>query len=281
MWTRQEFETAGQKIGTEFTALNGEISIDTLATKVAQDGGLNEEGIRTLVRIANVTAFENLFSKKASDGAPDRMIDFKLGDAEAVVRNIREQSSQYPALQKVAAYNRAEDLYADLPIEHVEMTKEAGVSSEETAPEKAYAAPVLKQRYNAAYDRVQQEYLQLAERWDATMEKAANIVKYSLGSHKYNEFEKHAAAYFGDNSFGVELYALPQFSNVKSDLFEREDMALTAIEKIASETVVNTMTDAENSILLLVKEAHTTRMQMDNLSNGLSWLTTEIANLGV
>jgi hypothetical protein len=281
MWTRQEFEAAGQKIGSEFSALKGEVSIDTLATKVAQEGNLNEEGIRTLVRIANVTAFENLFSKKASDGAPDRMIDFKLGDAEAVVRNIREQNTQETPLQKVAAYNRTEDLYADLPKEVSSMTKEAMETTIEKVATKTYPVALLKQRYKAAHARIQQEYLQLSERWDAAMEKAANLVKYTLGTNSYAAFEKRAAAVLGDNTFGVEMYALPQFSKVHSPLFSKEATALTAIEKIASETVVNTMTEAENSILLLVKEAHTTRMQMDNLSNGLSWLTTEIANLGV
>ena len=61
MWTRKQYEDAAQQIGNAHTASGGAQSINDLALKVAQDNGLNPEGIRTVVRLANVAVFENMF----------------------------------------------------------------------------------------------------------------------------------------------------------------------------------------------------------------------------
>ena len=63
MWQRNNYEDAAQKIGKEFAENRGNntVSINQLATKIARDNNLNPEGIRTMVRLANVAVFEEIF----------------------------------------------------------------------------------------------------------------------------------------------------------------------------------------------------------------------------
>lgn len=122
MWTRAEFDNAATQIGKDFAASEGQMRINDLATKVATENNLNPEGIQTLVRLANVVAFQELFTKRA--GSEDRMIEFEVGDPDLVISNIYSETKQAAVAQQkfasVSSYDRAMDYYGPMSVKTAE-----------------------------------------------------------------------------------------------------------------------------------------------------------------
>jgi hypothetical protein len=110
MWMREDYEKAADQIAKDFAAGNGSVSINQLSTKVATDAGLNPDGIRTLVRLTNTNAFQELFAKHA--GQPDRMFEFETGDPEIIIAGLynAEKTASTPGVD-LTGYDHLQDYY--------------------------------------------------------------------------------------------------------------------------------------------------------------------------
>jgi len=269
MWTRKEFEDAAQEIGEKFVALNGEKSINDLSMKVAQENGLNPEGIRTVVRLANVTAFEQIFEKRAQNGDDDRMVEFTVGDPEVVISQLHSSVKEAQMQEKVAeAYNRTNDYFADVVYEKPPLEKVAAAKSEEPkAP--AVSSAEIHLLFKRAEDKMQQELHRAQHRWETNMHKAAStLVALDSRIDARTALEKTAVSLYGDDIV-PELKMLQTLTSPRG-----AKIVLCGGEKIGSviSTCVTAETKKQQPILKLLKEANTARKDSHVKEAGLRWL---------
>lgn len=271
MWTRRQFEEAAQQIGNAHTASNGTTSINDLALKVAQDNGLNPEGIRTVVRLANVAVFENMFGKAAENKAPDRMFDFTVGDPEQVIQQLGSDVKQAHLAKTASAkdsYDRTVDYYSDLRMAgHTKTAAEivhVGV-------EHGNARKVSPLELSAMYKRAEElmlEQQRLAEQvWLSNMEKAAQTLRVSFpqpGEHA--AFEKDAIALEGAQVV-PELRMLRTLVHNKlaSDLLMDMQKVAAVQEQHLAQPTASTRT-----VLEFIKAAGEARSIVHRFENGRS-----------
>lgn len=192
MWTRKDYEREALKIAKEFATSSGEQTINKIATEVARSNNLDPEGIRILVRLTNVDAVNEHFSKAAGD---DRIIEFETGDPEIVIQELHNEAEEKIAsVSTPKQYSQLADYWLDEPKEVVisEIEKVA-----ETEPEKLPTrneAVLLLKRAEEEFDmRVRRTEMS----WIDTMEKCAQSTRM-LGPMKLAEaLEKDAVATAG------------------------------------------------------------------------------------
>jgi hypothetical protein len=113
MWTRKEYESAAEDIAQKYAETKGVSSVNKLAEDMARTAALNPDGIRTMVRLANVSVFEKLFAEKTGE---DRMIEYEPGDAEVVINSIftAEKTACEGHFIQETPYDRFQDYHGDL-----------------------------------------------------------------------------------------------------------------------------------------------------------------------
>jgi hypothetical protein len=277
MWTRNEYENAGNKIGQDFVAKGGEVSINDLATKVAAEGKLTPEGIRTVVRLANVSAFENLFSKSAGDKSSDRMLEFEVGDPEIVINKLHKTAAEKHTVKVAEDYNRNLDYFGDVEQDVVPLEKTAsavpGVELEKTAAptiSKAHA----RLQFKRANDRMREQALQAKAYWTENLEKAAQCMRaLDCRVSARALFEKHAVAALG-GEIVPELFQLRCLTSPGTPIPD----AVCGGEKIAS--VINShIADPSKEqvpILALIKEASEARSFYLKCKAGCEWIANNM-----
>ena len=105
-WNESEYVKRANEIASQHVI--SKKSLDELCEKVARDENMNPNEIRTLVRLANVATFQELFKRK-DDG--DKMVEFDTGDPEKVINNIVSEAGQEP--QSANIYN--DKLSSEIP----------------------------------------------------------------------------------------------------------------------------------------------------------------------
>jgi|GEM_PF-2359664 len=277
MWTRTDFENAATKIGKDFVDGGGETSINDLATKVAEDGKLNPDGIRTVVRLANVSVFENLFSKAASDGASDRMLEFAVGDPEVVINKLHKDAQVTHEVKQADDYNQSADFYGDMPKEVTPLEKTAsaipGMEVQEAVPVPISKAQARLQ-FKRADDRMREQGQQAKAYWTDKLEKAAQCL-LTLDSRimARTQFEKNALASLGADVL-PELFmvrSLTSPGNPKPD-------AVCGGEKIATvlQTHVAVPPKEHVPIIAMIKEASDARHFYDKCKQGRDWIASNM-----
>lgn len=204
MWRREQYERAALNIAKDYVDNNGESSLNDLATKVAQDGGLNPEGVRTLVRLANVSAFQELFPKKAGE---DKNIEFDLGDPEAVLSKLHSGARDKLASVEHEGATRTffQDYYG--PMTEEEKIAEAPAPEPEPVRVSPKVASHTLQRVRQSLEEQREEHTQ---HWLAEMEKGAQVYRAEFGLQSFAEktaFEKDVISLAGE-SVGPELQLL-------------------------------------------------------------------------
>lgn len=264
MWQRSSYEEAAQKIGKDFAENRGNntVSINQLATKVARDNNLNPEGIRTMVRLANVAVFEEIFHKQA--GATDRMFEFEVGDPEVVINTLFQETKT--AMDKVAAvpagYDFGSDYYGDLsdPIQKI-----AEAPYEEPV---TYISPlVVKQRFIQAQEKLAMEKQEHEFEWIEALEKAAKLLMVAAPpAAACVTLEKDAVSILGEE-------ILPELSVLK-EITGRCKQALLGGEKIAEvvDRHAANPTAEGRGIIQMLKTASEARKQLTICKSGLEWL---------
>jgi hypothetical protein len=301
MWTRAEYDTAAEQIGRDFAASGGQSRINDLATKVATENNLNPEGIQTLVRLANVAAFQELFTKRA--GSNDRMIEFEVGDPDLVVSNLYSGVKQAAVAQQkyasVSSYDRAMDYYGAMTVkvaedetdetEELEDDKATPVSEEETvlgkkvdAPDATPEAALLDKRAMAkfnvkrAQEAIDAESRRLMHEWGMALEKAAQSVRVVFGKPTFDK-----QAFYADVVADLGVNVIPELKAV--NMLNGGDVDEINSEKMASapEHRVSTLSQTKETadILALVKQASAARQKREGYTASLTWLNEKIAEL--
>ena len=112
-WNEREFIAKAKDVAHKFVTKQG--ALNDLSEKVARDEALSPDEIRTLVRLANVAAFQELFATKQGS---DKMIEFDVGDPEVVVRRIIDAVANPPQAanihnDKLASYQFVPDMMVE------------------------------------------------------------------------------------------------------------------------------------------------------------------------
>jgi len=295
MWTRKDYEVAAQKIGEDFAASGGQKTINDLSLKVAQDAALNPEGIRTVVRLANVTAFEKFFEKGAADGAPDRMIEFSIGDPEVIISQLHQDAKTAYVQEKTASnYNRTLDYHADFKYDQPPMEKTAfgdpvhmGVSAAFKGTELAQNLLKKKKKkkkkkvskkeaaflFKRAEDKMKEEQRQAQRNWMISLEKAASLLVATDSRISAREmFEKNAASLLGEDIIPElnMVHTLTSPKNTEVNLFGGVKIANVLDTHIAS------ISHAQRPIIGLLKEANAARKLSNTKEAGLKWITDNV-----
>jgi hypothetical protein len=271
MWNRQQFESAAQEIGNTHTSSGGAQSVNDLALKLAQHNGLNPEGIRTLVRLSNVAVFENMFGKAASEGAPDRMFNFTVGDPEQVISQLGGLAqADTSGLGKVASdesYDRALDYYGSM--KQAPLTKTAS-ETVHIGVERAVGPDVhpveLKAMFKRAGEIMRDQQRQAEIAWGDKLEKAAQLMRVTyVGKMAVDNFEKNAVAALGAD-------VLPELKMLRH--YNSMDMSAGLLgdpEKVAHviEYHVSVQDPECRDILNLVKTARADRETVQRLAVGI------------
>jgi len=189
MWMREDYEKAASDIAKEFAAGNGATTINQLSTKMAGEAGLNPDGIRTLVRLANVNAFNELFAKQA--GKDDRMFEFETGDPELVISALHSNAKL--AMEHVPSvsldnYDLLADYFGDFTKTADETSPDDNEKDDGDDEDKGLDGkePLLNKAevnmlYDRAKDKVREEKKASEIRWGLALEKAARVSRELAG----------------------------------------------------------------------------------------------------
>lgn len=275
MWQRKNFEEAADQIASKFVESAGQESINQLATKVASIHSLNPEGIRTVVRLANVAAFEKMFAKEGEKKAADRMFEFEVGDPEVVINNLHCEAKAATAPQEKTSYDRSADYYGELyPIPQAEKTASVAESPAPEMPKgtKAEFMAVIRN----AKDKCKETAKEAEYRWINSLEQAARLAVTNVHQvEKLAEFEKNAAAHFGEDIL-PELTLMRQLSTNK-----KTAGPVFGGEKIAEvlRTQVAVIPREQQPIIGLLKEAIDARKRYETSKRNIAWIDENMAKV--
>jgi hypothetical protein len=284
MWNREDYEQAASKVAQEFAASNGEQSINQLSTKLARENCLNPEGIRTLVRLSNTAAFQELFAKRA--GAEDRMIEYETGDPEIVIANLHNEQvdavSNTSSFKLASTYDRALDYFGDFSMQKTaeeccndpcdKASKKDKEVEHYTGKEEDAEAPVADtKQMNFLRDKVRgkldEDKKEASFRWGAAIEKAAQEYRVSFaGKPSFSKvgFFQDAVAALGAG-YLPELKGLNQLAGGAKD----EDI-LGGFKAAHVEQYVLPVLDAPiRKVYDHVKEAFEARREYEKNENAL------------
>lgn len=275
MWQRKQYENAASEIGKQYANSAGEDSITSLSVKVARDNNLNPDGIRTLVRLANVSAFQELFTKESGD---DRMIEYQVGEPELVISELYKETKTAAAQMEITpdAYDRTTDYYGNFAdLEKIaEDEEEKEIIEKELDEEADPDAPVVDKKrvkllFNKAKDKVKDEAKEAEYRWVSCIEKAAQTLRVVAGSTSTFDkfaFERDMVAVGGENIV-TELRALSLYTGTNKS-------PICGGFKVAEvlERHVPRLNPQSKTILGYLKEASEVRMYRDKCYQGLRTL---------
>lgn len=213
MWTRKDYEREALKIAKEFATSSGAESINKIATEVARSNNLDPEGIRILVRLTNVDAVNEHFSKAAGD---DRIIEFETGDPEIVIQALHNEAEEKVASVTLPhEYSQLNDYWLDEPQKAItsETEKVAVAPEPEKLPPRHKIVLLLKR----AEEEFDMGIRQTEMSWVNTMEECAQSTRM-LGHVKMAEaLEKDALAIAGTQIL-PELHMLAKLTGREFNL---------------------------------------------------------------
>lgn len=262
MWRREQYEQAALDIAKNYVGNSGETSLTDLATKVAQDNGLNPEGVRTLVRLTNVSAFQELFPKKAGE---DKNIEFDLGDPEAVLAKLHSGVRDKLASVEHEGAHRTffNDFYGpmDSDEEKVAAAPEVEEVVEASMPPKIAAHTLTRVR-----NTLEEQREEHTQNWLVEMEKGAQAYRALYGSPTPQEklaFQNDVVALVGTGA-APELQLLTYLVEGKTaQVCDGAD-----IEKVA-EYHVCLPTSRLEKVIPFIKEARHSRVKAEECAAGV------------
>lgn len=273
MWTRPDYENAAEAIGKTFVSDNGTTSINDLSLKVAQDEGLNPHGIRTLVRLANVAAWEHNFEKRSTENSEDRMVEFDVGDPEIVISKLQDCAKEAHSTEKTAAvYSRTNDYYGDItyPKDPLEKTALAVPCMEFGTPfKKGPSKAEVSLLFKKAEAKMREEQGAAQYRWVSSLEKAGKLlVATDSRITARTTFEKNAASLLGEDIL-PELRMVHKLTSPSND-----DLTLFGGEKLSTilDSHISVVSKDQQPIIKLLKEANESRKLSHLKAAGLKWL---------
>lgn len=283
MWMRDDYEKAASVIAKEFAAGNGAVTINQLSTKFAADAGLNPDGIRTLVRLANVNAFNELFAKQA--GKEDRMFEFETGDPEIVISSLHADAKVAHDVNSPVALDKhdmladyfggfstktAEDKEEDDEDEGGDEECEKDEKCDEESKEPVLNKSEVTMLYNRAKDKVSEEKKASEIRWGLALEKAARVTREVAGRNVH--FNK--TAFYRDLVSASNGSCLDDVKGLHALLTKEEGVDVLAGMKVAEvvDTVSPRLMGQTAEILGYLEEAREARYNWDKCASAERFL---------
>jgi len=273
-----DFSKAATQIATRFVDSGGDESINDLSVKVAQQSALNPDGVRTLVRMANVVAFEKLMAKSASNGAEDRMIEYQTGDPEEVLLLLgaaaEEKIAAATPQQTTHHYDQVLDFFGDTPTTAPQSSLEKVATSvqEDPAPPRVMSPREARLYVEKAAQSLKDRQGLEEQMWLMATEKAASLVQIHAESPtQHIELEKAAIA-------NCDADVIPELRMVR-ELLRISGSEVCGGEKIAAlkENHVSLLKPEEETIIETIKEASSHREQVNQCARALEFLKTEFS----
>jgi len=266
-WNENEFIKHAQSLAEQHLVTKK--SLNELAEKFSSENSLNPEEIRTLVRLANVATFQELFKTKA-DG--DKMIEFETGDPEAVIRRMVSSATEPPQTANINNDKLAgelPDMMADkrrgFKLEDPPAVK---VASEDAV--KAASPDVVVMNLRKLESEFSLEKISAGMQWEEKLGSLVTTFKRAPGyGPAFKTFEKEAWASFGSD-------VAPEMAFLYEEL--RLKNPLPSNEKIAElhERVVVEETPELNTL----KQAVDARKVFQKMSGALAWIDKNMPALG-
>lgn len=262
-WNEAEYIRRSSAIAHDFVTTKKPLS--DLCEKVAREEALAPDEIRTLVRLSNVAAFQEVFRAKARANAPDRMVEFDVGDPEAVIQRIRDSVANPPrpatAQDDKLAFELPDEMRAvrqGCPPDPPPLEK-AATEALEPRPLRMDRA-ILTLRKLASELNIERQLA--ANRWESTLSKLAQVFRKVPGyGPSYSAFEKDAWSEHG-------MEALPEVTFLRETL--RLPPPAPVPEKVAFLAARHITT--KTAELVLLREAASLRTAFVNLTDGLRWI---------
>lgn len=282
MWaSKNDYERAAAGIAAQLVKSGGKTTINDQAVKIAETAQLNPDGIRTLVRLANVAAFEHLFSKAAEDKTEDRMLTFDVGDPEQVLNRLHKDAAEDLQVKEASVhYDRVQDFFGDVPsapsFEKVAEPQPVVPTPESTKDTGTTQPGMAREKFRQAREKISQMRDQVQTEWYLTLEKAAALLRVADSRVSYRtSFEKDAVATLGE-TIVPELRMIQRLTGAKDGETKLcGGIKIATILKRHIPTPTSALS-AETPILNAVKEANAARLYANKLSEGLQWIETNV-----
>jgi hypothetical protein len=274
-WNEGEFVERAGRIAHDHAVTKK--PINDLSEKVARDENLQPDEIRTLVRLANVATFQELFKSRDASNGGDKMIEFESGDPEAVIHRIVDSAQNQPQTanimnDKLASWDAPDQMVEkrfgrqfDAPLqEKTAAEMDAGYTERPMRKDLA----VLALRKLATEFEV--EAISAGTRWENVANKLAAVFRKAPGyGPTYGAFEKDAFADHGMDCWPEimcvrEALRLPQIQPSSVKVAELQDRHVT-----------------ENTPeLRMLKEALEARAEYEKFTAGLKWINDNMPAMG-
>jgi hypothetical protein len=260
-WNESEYTKRAGEIASQH--VNSKKALNELCEKVARDENMNPNEIRTLVRLANVATFQEIFKRK-DDG--DKMVEFDTGDPEKVINNLVSSAGQ--AGQTANIHN--DKLASEIPDQMREVRQgfkyEVHVEkmASEDAPEKPGRTDIVILNLEKLANEFEIERRIYGQCWEDQLNKLAlefKKVQPRSPSEMFEAFEKDALATYGED-------AVPELAYLGSLL--RRSVTVPAPEKLAMLQERHLVED--NKFNTLLKTAYDARQEFIRFENGLGWI---------
>jgi len=275
-WNEAEFVERAGRIARDHAVTKK--TLNDLSEKVARDENLQPDEIRTLVRLANVATFQELFKSRDAANGGDKMIEFESGDPEAVIHRIVDSAQSDPQTanihnDKLASWELPDQMSAKrrgFELEAPGREKTASELDQESAPRPMRRdLAVLALRKLAS--EFEMERLSAGTLWESTLSKLAAEFRKAPGyGPAYASFEKDAFAEHGLDCW-PEIVCL------------RETARLPTIPKPSSEKVASLQghhVTEDTAELRLLKQALDARADYDKFVASLAWIKQNMPAMG-
>lgn len=268
-WNEAEYTQRAQEIAK--LHVQSRKSLNDLSEKAARDESLNPEEIRTLVRLANVATFQEIFKNKA-DG--DKMVEFDVGQPEEVIRRIVSGDTMEPQTANIhndkLAYELPDQMSAVRGgLRSIEMGEEKVASAVEDEPVRAGRKDMAVLQLRKLASEFEVEKMRLGYVWEMKLAELTSEFRKLYGP-KYDEFEKDAYADYG-------MDVLPEVVTLREGL--RLPLTKPDEEKVAHLTTHRVTEQSPTHDLL--KIAVESRVQYVKYEKGLAWINEQLKKLEV
>jgi hypothetical protein len=266
-WNESEYIKHAQGLAEQHVV--SKKSLNELSEKFATENQLNPEEIRTLVRLANVATFQELFKRK--DGG-DKMIEFDTGDPETVIRNMIASSSEPPQTANIHNDKLAGEVPDQMKEKRLGQKFDAAPEEEKVAEysEKPAREDIVVMNLRKLASEFTIAKLTAGNQWEEKLATLTQTFKRAPGyGPKFSEFEKHAWAEFGSE-------AAPEMAVLYEEL--RITRPPPMQEKIAH--LQGRFINDESPELELLKQAYEARLTYQKMAGALEWVDKNMPALG-
>lgn len=272
-WNETEFIQHAQGIAAQHVV--SKKSLNELSQKFAADHALNPDEIRTLVRLANVATFQELFKRK-DDG--DKMVEFDTGDPEAVIRNLVREGAGPKETANIMNDKLAADVSPELPdlMREVRFGRKFDEPAEEKVAAETAEPPARTDVVIMSLRKLEAEYtnekIAAGQHWESTLDTLTASFKRAPGyGPDFKNFVKTAWAAYEDD-LAPELAYL-------SDALRHDPYAdLAPLAKLASardHVLVESSPQLE-----LLQQAVASRKRYEKMASALEWVAKNMPELG-